>query len=185
MIYLTSDCHFGHKRILEYEKDSRPFETIEEHDEALIRNWNSVVGKDDTIYVVGDFIMGSADNVYRILPQLNGYITLIRGNHDTNNKVELYKEYGIRVKNCEVLRHNGVWFVMAHYPIDEIEDAPAELEAPLAFLQYQVIPGLKAYCYGHIHSKAPVGYIGGAFHVGVDTNNLTPVSIETIYNQVL
>lgn len=185
MIYLTSDCHFGHKRILEYEKDTRPFETVEEHDEALIRNWNSVVDEDDIVYVVGDFIMGSADNVHRIVPQLNGFIVLVRGNHDTNSKVDIYKEYGIGVVNYRVLRHRGVWFILAHYPIDGIEDAHEELEAEKAVLQYELIPDPKVYCYGHVHHNAPVGYVNGIYHVGVDTNNLTPISIEKIYSEVI
>lgn len=28
-VFFTRDHHFGHKNILEYEKDSRPFETVE------------------------------------------------------------------------------------------------------------------------------------------------------------
>ena len=32
-------------------------------------------------------------------------------------------------------------------------------------------------------SKAPKGYINGTYHVGVDTNNLTPISIEQIWRE--
>lgn len=34
--------------------DSRPFKSIEEHDEALIKNWNNAVGMDDDVYLLGD-----------------------------------------------------------------------------------------------------------------------------------
>ena len=37
--------------------------------------------------------------------------------------------------------------------------------------------------YGHIHSNAPKGYKDGTFHVGVDTNELRPVSIDEIWQQ--
>ena len=37
--------------------------------------------------------------------------------------------------------------------------------------------------YGHVHSKAPKGYYNGTFHVGVDTNNLKPISIEEIWKE--
>ena len=37
--------------------------------------------------------------------------------------------------------------------------------------------------YGHVHSNAPKGYVDGTFHVGVDTNELRPVSIEEIWQQ--
>lgn len=50
--YYISDLHFGHKNVLAY--DNREFSSIEEHDKALIDNWNSVVGTDDDVWVLGD-----------------------------------------------------------------------------------------------------------------------------------
>ena len=55
MIYCTSDCHFNHKNILSYEPQSRPFATIEEMNETIISNWNSVVTAEDEVWVLGDF----------------------------------------------------------------------------------------------------------------------------------
>ena len=60
MIWFTSDLHFNHKRIIEYEPTTRPFASVEEMNETLIKNWNSVVQPEDTVYVLGDFIMGSS-----------------------------------------------------------------------------------------------------------------------------
>jgi calcineurin-like phosphoesterase family protein len=37
--------------------------------------------------------------------------------------------------------------------------------------------------YGHVHSNAKKGYVDGTFHVGVDTNDLRPISIEEIWQQ--
>ena len=37
--------------------------------------------------------------------------------------------------------------------------------------------------YGRIHSNAPKGFVDGAYHVGMDTNNLTPISIEQIWQE--
>lgn len=52
MNYFISDLHIGHTNVLSF--DNRPFKSIEEHDEALIKNWNSVVGMDDDVYLLGD-----------------------------------------------------------------------------------------------------------------------------------
>lgn len=47
MIYYTGDQHFGHSNIIRF--CNRPFVTVAEMDEALIKNWNNVVSNDDMI----------------------------------------------------------------------------------------------------------------------------------------
>ena len=78
-LWFTSDTHFYHNVIIEYCK--RPFETIEEHNQKLIDNWNAVVGLDDTVFHLGDFCLGGAPKWREIREQLNGHIILIVGNH--------------------------------------------------------------------------------------------------------
>lgn len=41
-IFFTSDLHFGHENVLSF--DNRPFETVEEMDDELIKRWNDKVG---------------------------------------------------------------------------------------------------------------------------------------------
>lgn len=85
MTYFISDTHFNHKNIIEY--CDRPFETVEEMDEYIVNKWNSVVGKDDTVYHLGDFALGMhQDQVKDLLRKLNGEIILIMGNHDRKGK---------------------------------------------------------------------------------------------------
>ena len=80
-IFFTSDLHFGHENVLKF--DDRPFETVEEMDEELIRRWNNKVDKGDLVYVLGDLIWKTANNeALSILKRLNGQIILIKGNHD-------------------------------------------------------------------------------------------------------
>ena len=49
MIFYTADLHFLYEALL----SSRPFATVEEMDETLIRNWNETVSPEDTVYLVG------------------------------------------------------------------------------------------------------------------------------------
>ena len=50
MIFYTADLHFHYKPFL----PGRPFASVEEMDEAMIRLWNETVTDEDTVYVVGD-----------------------------------------------------------------------------------------------------------------------------------
>ena len=80
-IYFTSDLHFGHENVIKF--DNRPFKTVEEMDEELIRRWNAKVGKGDLVYVLGDMIWKSRNgDAEQLIKSLNGQIILIKGNHD-------------------------------------------------------------------------------------------------------
>jgi len=83
MIWFAADLHLGHWNIVKYCK--RPFTSVAEMDKALIENWNSVVGKDDFVYHLGDFALGSRDKIKFYEDQLNGKIIHIKGNHDNHN----------------------------------------------------------------------------------------------------
>lgn len=173
MIYFTSDLHFNHSNILAYEPITRPFATIDEMNETLIANWNSVVKSEDTVYVLGDFAMGPASDVHKLVSRLNGTIKLVRGNHDTPAKLKIYKEMGIEIKDIEYLTYKGRFFILCHFPIASEE-----------FMQMVVNDNSEVInVYGHVHSNAQKGFYKGTYHIGVDTNNLTPISIEQVWNE--
>ena len=81
--YFTSDTHFNHTNIIGF--CNRPFKDVEQMNETLIANWNSVIGQDDTVFHLGDFCLGGAAEWTKILDRLNGKIFLIMGNHDLKN----------------------------------------------------------------------------------------------------
>lgn len=78
-IFFTSDLHFGHKNIIKF--CNRPWETTEEMDEALIANWNSVVGEKDIVFDLGDFAFATNGRWKELIQRLNGKHYLILGNH--------------------------------------------------------------------------------------------------------
>jgi calcineurin-like phosphoesterase family protein len=83
-IFLVSDTHVGHRNMLVFTRPDgtplRPFATIEEHDEALIENWNRVVKPEDTVIHLGDVCMSHV-HLHKI-GQMNGRKVLVQGNHD-------------------------------------------------------------------------------------------------------
>jgi calcineurin-like phosphoesterase family protein len=178
MIWFTSDTHFGHTRIIEL--CNRPFADVQEMNEEIVRNWNSFIAPEDTVFHMGDAVMGTfAENV-QILGRLNGIITLVPGNHDrfspayhANDNArarfeQMYMDQGI-ILGEEI--HNlfiaDQWVTLCHYPFTD-ERYP-EL-CPIDNGQWVI--------HGHVHDEWQVN--GRQINVGVDVWDFNPVSITTI-----
>ena len=69
MIYYTADLHFHYALLL----PSRPFATVEEMDEALVKNWSDTVGPEDTVYLVGDIGWNGGRVPGELLERLSGH----------------------------------------------------------------------------------------------------------------
>ena len=112
-----SDLHFGHKNALAF--DNRKFVTIEEHDEALIKNWNDTVEIDDDVYVLGDISWHNATKTIDIFKSLNGNIHLIVGNHDKKllKNRELQSLFVEITDYKELSLSDGKGIILCHYPI--------------------------------------------------------------------
>lgn len=181
MIWVTSDCHFNHRNIIDY--CNRPYSNCEEMNEALIRNWNERVQPRDTVIVVGDMFMGSPDTIDDIVPRLNGSIYLVDGNHDSPKHIDRMNANGIRPVGHELYvtayrNSKGSWceFYAIHDPAEIPEDISAGQGKDIIYL------------YGHVHDAAPRGIHAGNpgvyyFHVGADTNDYAPVALEYIYEE--
>lgn len=84
-VLFTADSHWSHQATLGTRLGlNRRFETIEEHDEALIARWNAAVRPQDTVWHLGDFCYRCPEDRARaIFARLNGRQRfLVRGNHD-------------------------------------------------------------------------------------------------------
>lgn len=113
-IFLISDPHFGHERIIKYE--DRPFSNADEMTSELINNWNSVVSNDDLVFCLGDVFFCKSEEQFDIAGKLNGRKILIKGNHDTGISNTKFRRLGFEVYNYYFLDD----FILSHYPQDEL-----------------------------------------------------------------
>lgn len=116
MNFYIADLHFGHKNCLAF--DNRPYLTVEQHDNALIKNWNSAVGYYDDVWILGDFSWHNTTKTLEIFNQLNGIKHLCVGNHDH----KLLRNKDIRNLFVEIVEYkeikdNNQDVVLCHYPI--------------------------------------------------------------------
>ena len=108
-----SDTHFGHVNVIDFDK--RPFKTVEEMDEAMIKSWQNVVTDNDVVHVLGDFSLYKGDKTLEILDALPGEKILIKGNHDRVSP-QFAKRFS---KVCDYLdfSDNGKRVILSHYPL--------------------------------------------------------------------
>ena len=80
MIYYISDTHFNDQKI--FDKCKRPFESLDEMKETIIKKWNNKVKDTDIVYVLGDIGKDDDPSTIDIFKKLKGHKHLIVGNHD-------------------------------------------------------------------------------------------------------
>jgi len=131
-VWIISDTHYGHKNICRGVtawrlpdgsipvSQTRDFKTIEQMNESIVNNINSVVGQDDVLIHLGDWSFGGFENVKifrdRIVCQ---EIHLILGNHDhhiENNRGDC-QELFASVNHYTKLMYKFGTFVLMHYPM--------------------------------------------------------------------
>lgn len=175
LIYLISDLHFNSENIIHY--CNRPFQNAEHARTEMIRRWNERVTDDDTVYVLGDFIMGQPETVVPILRSLNGHIILVRGNHDTKRKLAIYDQYPekIRYQDIAYLQFGGLWWVMCHFPMTDE-----------SFLDMVVQDNSEVVVvHGHTHDKDPFFTPRNhVFNVSADVVDFAPVPITAMHAKV-
>lgn len=174
MIYITSDLHFFHNRDFIYK--ARGFETVGQMNNIIVKNWNNIVTPEDDVYILGDLMLGGTDKItdgISYILSLQGKLHIVRGNHDTDKRWELYKTLPnvVELENSIYLNYNKYHFYLSHYAsITSNNDYDKPLRARLLNL-----------C-GHIHTKDKwcdfdKGYI---YHCELDAHDCKPISIDTI-----
>ena len=181
-LFWTSDTHFNHKNIMEYCK--RPFASIEEMNETIIENWNRVVSPDATVFHLGDFAFGTIAQWEEVRARLNGNIHLILGNHDfhtyTNYRERLSEMFAsVSMQQVIEVGKHKIW--MNHYPF-----------LTFAGIYREKNPAWQLFGHVHLSNKSNGkdlsrldSLLDVQYEVGVDFNNYTPVSFETIRERIL
>jgi calcineurin-like phosphoesterase family protein len=160
--WFSADTHFGHARILGPHMHCRRgdhFASIQEHDEALIKRWNAVVGEDDEVWHLGDFAYRTSyEHAQAVFRRLNGTKRLVRGNHEKLGTRLPWESQHDFVETTVEGRH----LVLFHY---SMRVWPRQRRGSL-------------HLFGHSH-----GALGGcrqSLDVGVDCWDFRPVGLAEI-----
>lgn len=167
MLYFISDTHVSHSNIIKY--CNRPFHDSNEMNETIIKNWNSLVTKEDVIYHLGDFCLSSDDEIKNIFNRLNGKKVLIRGNHDRKS-VKFYEDMGFNVLTHVPIILEDYKLILSHVPLPDVK-----------------VPNGYINLHGHIHDKKisedyPKTIYSESKHINlsVDSTNFNPISLDKI-----
>ena len=122
-VFFTADFHLGHKNVLWYQPNRvLRWPTITAHDNGLCDAWVAQVCPDDTVYHIGDFMLGRSDRFLPVLESLPGEIHLLPGNHDRRAVKQLRNREGLNSRfhfhDEEILEVEvcGMPFLLHHYP---------------------------------------------------------------------
>ena len=164
-IYFTSDLHLGHENIIRL--TNRPFDSVEDMNNKLIHNYNSIVHKNDLVYILGDLTYKvSVDKSNKLIQQLKGRKVLIRGNHDLKYDSHLFED----ILDYKEFSQDKVKYVLMHYPLMSWNGSHS---------------GRSIHLHGHIHSQDLYNLKNRhdfvlRYDVGVDANDYFPVSLSYI-----
>lgn len=192
-IFFTSDLHLGHKNVLTF--DNRPFKSLEEMQEGLIKRFNNTVPENGITYFLGDIGLGNSEYITDFLNRTNGTKVLILGNHDKG----MFANY---VLGFDVVLNSASFFIgnervtMSHCPLIGIKrEDTSEFKRPdenwhgeFKNNKFSIQNEDQFHLHGHIHS--PNGGKSEKIHrkqfdIGVTANNYSPVSFKTIHQWIM
>lgn len=187
-VFFTADLHLGHQLV----SDVRGFDTVEEHDRAVMGGLVAAVGKGDTLWVLGDISAGGSAGQRRALALINEALVetgrtvhLIPGNHDGvhplhRNALKWDAEYrqvfaSVQPFARRRIAGRNVW--LSHFPWKGGGDH-TDLD------RYETVrlsdDGTSWLLHGHTHSLEAIDHERRQLHIGLDAWDLSPVPLEAI-----
>ncbi len=180
----------------------RPWKTLEEMNEGLITNHNSIVKPEDICIHLGDLVMGKKfENVPKIIPRLNGSHILIPGNHcflpsalnadKLKSFEDLYLSNGIEkiyygcIKLSDITKNNTHNKInMCHFPPPSVPDHSNQYEQRYKDLHPEIKEDEYLLC-GHAHSREHL-LTKNVYHCGIDAliHEYKPVSLDLVLERL-
>lgn len=186
-VFFMSDPHFSHTNICSAttkwtnaEDVIRKFDSLEQMNDTIVNNINSLVGQDDILICLGDWSFNGIENIKIFRERIiSTTLYIIPGNHDhfivqnKDNVQDLFTEVWdditfLTIKdkiNKNMFKKYN--FVLSHYPLaswPQMNDGWYHL-------------------HGHVHLKEEykIGK-GKSLDVGMDGNNYFPYELKEIDN---
>lgn len=137
---------------------------------TLIQKWNNKVSSNDEVYILGDFTMKGAEIAASCLYSLRGRKHLIRGNHDRfADSAAFEPSLFVSIRDYMEITYLNTRFILFHYPIVEWN---GYWKGAIAL-------------HGHQHNHKNYNLENRKkgirrYDVGVDANDMEPVSAEEI-----
>lgn len=111
-VFFVSDTHFNHKNIIKY--CDRPFYSVEQMNNTIIKRWNQVVSNEDKVYFLGDFAFGDFETIEKFTQSLNGRKTIVCGNHDRRPQVYIKAGFEEASSHPIIVQQ---FYILSHAPV--------------------------------------------------------------------
>lgn len=179
--YITSDTHFNHKNFVgdnSLVATRKNFNSIEDMNNVITQEINSVVKNNDTLYHLGDLSLGGKPaDIFKLLEGINGQLVIVKGNHDSSKLLKYLEKNNYKLPDGRdkfiihqvgtIIKRNGNVYYLTHYPMNIGENR-----------------GNLRTIHGHIH-EYPSPYVNG-LNVGLDSPELPvdnpfgrPIKLDT------
>lgn len=157
--FFISDLHLGHKNMA----IRRGFTDEEQMNNHIIKCWNSVVGKRDHVFILGDITMEKT-LYYPLLHSLKGTKTVVLGNHDEPQHTPELLKYVNKVAGMIDYKKE---VILTHCPIH-----PSQLEFRYS---YNI--------HGHVHENS-IPNDPRYINVCAEVINYTPIEYSKLLERV-
>ena len=178
MKFFTADLHFGDNETIE--REARPFSDIKEFVDCIVENINKVTTKEDTLYVLGDWInynsinhpgLEECRNIFAINRRMNPGVILIMGNNE-DRIVKAHYDGDFEKMRKDLI---GLGF------LDVLKETDVEVAGEMMHLVHCPVDH-KEGClnlFGHTHRWTGLWKPFG-LNVGIDLNYFRPFSEKDI-----